>query len=162
MVHLLRGNDKKKQDVEARFDCAFISHIVDARFKFVRGSDGNTTAVVLAQNGETHVFVRPGAPPPASGETSMFPPVVPIDPATLQTYVGEYTSSVGTFYVTRDAGQLSLRLTGQAAFPIFPSAKDTFFLKVVTATVDFQRNAAGVVTGLTLHQGGSTVPATLK
>jgi hypothetical protein len=92
----------------------------------------------------------------------MFPPVVDLGATVLQDYVGEYASSVGTFYVTRDGDQLLVRLEGQTALDVYPSAKDAFFYKIVTAQIDFGRDAAGKVTTLTLHQGGNDITATRK
>jgi hypothetical protein len=141
---------------------AFVSHIVDARFKFTHAADGSVNAVVLLQNGQTVVFVRPGATPPAAADTDMFAPVVTLDAATLTSYVGDYTSAVGTFYVTLSGTQISLRLASQSALPVYPSAKDRFYYKIVNATVDFGRDASGNVTTLTLHQAGNDVTATKK
>jgi len=36
---------------------------------------------------------------------------------------------------------LETQITGQPAFPVFASAKDKFFLKVVDARLDFERDA---------------------
>ncbi len=60
--------------------------------------------------------------------------------------------------VTRDGGQLSAQLTGQPAFPIFPSSPTEFFYRVVDARITFRVEGDRVV-GLTLHQGGRDLPA---
>jgi hypothetical protein len=59
-------------------------------------------------------------------------------------------------------GGLTLQATGQGANPLFASARDEFFLKVVDARISFKRDAAGKVDGLVLHQGGRDLPAKRK
>jgi serine-type D-Ala-D-Ala carboxypeptidase/endopeptidase len=49
---------------------------------------------------------------------------------------------------------LFARATGQAAIPIFPSARDEFFARITGISMSFMRDAGGVVTGLVLHQNG--------
>ena len=49
--------------------------------------------------------------------------------------------------------------THQPKFPIFPEAKDKFFLKVVDAQTEFVRDPNGTVKSLILHQGGHDQPA---
>ncbi len=132
---------------------------IDARVKFVRDASGAPTALVLEQNGAVLTFVRPGAAPPSSASTAMFPPVVALDLPTLSGYVGTYRAGGADFTVTLDGTQLMVKLTGQPAVPVYPSAKDAFFYKVVTANIDFTRNAAGAVTTLTLQQGGRDISA---
>jgi hypothetical protein len=56
--------------------------------------------------------------------------------------------------VTLENTQLSVQLTGQPRFPVFPSSKDEFFLKVVSAQISFVRDDAGKVVALILHQNG--------
>jgi hypothetical protein len=93
-------------------------------------------------------------------DASLYPPVVKLDAATLQSYVGNYSSAYGTFYVTLEGDQVMVRLEGQAALPAYPSAVDRFYYKAVDAQIEFQRDAKGAVSGLTLHQNGAVVPAT--
>jgi hypothetical protein len=49
---------------------------------------------------------------------------------------------------------LEAQLTGQPAAPIYASAKDKFFYKVVDAQLDFERVASGKVVAVILHQNG--------
>lgn len=51
-------------------------------------------------------------------------------------------------------GSLFAQATGQSANPIYPSARDEFFFRVVDAQISFVRNPAGQVTSLILHQNG--------
>lgn len=78
---------------------------------------------------------------------------------TLEDYVGEYQLAPDfSIAVTREGAALFLQATGQARFPIFAESETGFFLRAVDAQITFQRNAAGVVTGLVLHQGGQNMP----
>jgi hypothetical protein len=52
-----------------------------------------------------------------------------------------------------------MQATGQGRIPMFASAKDEFFCKVVDAQISFQRDAAGNVISLVLHQNGRDLPA---
>ncbi|MES1168396.1 MAG: serine hydrolase, partial [Oleiharenicola lentus] len=56
-------------------------------------------------------------------------------------------------------GALFVQATGQQKLPVFASAKDEFFYKVVDARLSFQRDATGQVVGVVLHQGGHDMPA---
>jgi hypothetical protein len=49
------------------------------------------------------------------------------------------------------------QVTGQPEFEVFATEKDHFFWKVVEARVEFSRDEAGSVTGLTLFQGGAEI-----
>jgi hypothetical protein len=42
---------------------------------------------------------------------------------------------------------------------MFASAKDRFFLKIVDAHLDFERNAAGRIVAVVLHQNGRDIRA---
>jgi D-alanyl-D-alanine-carboxypeptidase/D-alanyl-D-alanine-endopeptidase len=75
--------------------------------------------------------------------------------ASLNDYVG--TFKLGTNFllkVFRMKDGLYARATGQSAIPIFPSAPNEFFARVGGISLSFTRDAAGAVTGLTLHQNG--------
>jgi hypothetical protein len=50
---------------------------------------------------------------------------------------------------------LSARLAGQNDYPVFASAKDKFFYKVVYAQLEFERDAAGKVVAVVLYQNGA-------
>jgi len=78
----------------------------------------------------------------------------------LDAYVGTYQLAP-TFALTirREGAGLVAQATGQGANPIYPSARDEFFLKVVEAQISFVRDATGKVASLVLHQGGRNMPA---
>ncbi|MFQ6045683.1 MAG: serine hydrolase [Gemmatimonadales bacterium] len=92
------------------------------------------------------------------------PPVVhtevAVDSTVLEDYVGVYELAPEfTLTVTREGARLFVQATGQPRFPVFPESETEFFYKVVDAQISFERDAAGVVRGLVLHQGGRDLPA---
>ena len=125
---------------------------VDAEISFERGADGKVAALTLHQNGHD-----------TRGEWSELPPepkeaVLPAE--TLAGYAGEYPlGPTFVLTVTVEGGGLAVQATGQSKFPVYASAPDEFFYKVVDARISFQRDAAGKVTGLVLHQNGRDLPA---
>jgi D-alanyl-D-alanine-carboxypeptidase/D-alanyl-D-alanine-endopeptidase len=137
---------------------------VDATFKFVR-KDGKIIGLRLMQMGQTIPAVRLNAQaqPVDAQLPPAFPAVMTLDPSLMREYVGSYASPAGTFTVTLlKNNSLYVQLTGQPAVPLYASAKDRFFLKVVDAQIRFDRNAAGAVSSLTLHQGGQDLTATRR
>ena len=151
----------------------FVYHVVDAQLDFTRDAQGKVNALVLNQAGQTIAFVRPGMTAPATLPTAAphagsqpgasFPPVVPLDAATLDAYAGTYAVNDTVAFVIRRAGDgIEVQLTGQSFLPVYASAKDKFFYKVVDAQFEIQRNAAGAITGLVFHQGGATLTAKRK
>jgi pimeloyl-ACP methyl ester carboxylesterase len=80
--------------------------------------------------------------------------------ADLDRFVGEYPLSPAfKLTITRDGDRLFAQATGQQAFPLYADSATTFSLRVVDATVEFQLDAAGAVTGLVLAQNGQRVRA---
>jgi len=90
-----------------------------------------------------------------------FPDVVELSVEVLESYVGVYEITPEfAITVSRKDNQVFAQATGQPEFEIFPSAENEFFLKVVEASVTFNKNEKGEINGLTLHQGGQNTPAT--
>jgi hypothetical protein len=117
---------------------------------FTRDPAGAVTGLVLHQKGD-HV---------APKQTGMEPKVIPLDATTLGDYTGKYGFNFGAALdVTLKSGRLEAQLTGQNAFPIFASARDRFFYKVVDAQLAFERDADGKVVAVVLHQNGRDVRA---
>lgn len=81
-------------------------------------------------------------------------------PQQLDAYSGQYQLAPHFMLrVFRDHDQLYAQATGQAAFPIFPSAKDAFFAKITDIRIEFHRGKDGKVASLLLHQSGHTMRA---
>ena len=87
-------------------------------------------------------------------------PDVTVDENTLKSYVGRYDYSQGAvMIVTLEEKQLQAQLTGQPKFPIFPSAKDEFYWKVVDARVKFVTDEKGNITNAIHFQNGNQFEA---
>lgn len=139
----------------------FYAALYGAEFKFIREQE-SIVGLWLIQGGQTTPAVRLDShgKPMVAQLASPFPDAVTLDRALLGEYVGTYTATgLGTFTVTLHGNELYVQLSGQAALPVYASAKDQFFYKVVDAQIGFNRNAAGAVASLTLHQNGQTVTA---
>ena len=77
----------------------------------------------------------------------------------LARYVGRYPLAPNfVLDVSVRDGALYVQATGQPALRLWPESETRFFLKEVDAQVTFERDAAGAVTGLVLHQNGRDVP----
>ncbi|HWA24840.1 MAG TPA: serine hydrolase [Lacunisphaera sp.] len=125
---------------------------VDAEVSFERDAKGKVTALTLHQNGRDLRGVRGELPPP--------PKEVALSAETLAGYAGEYPLAPSfVLTVTVENGALFVQATGQPKHPVFATAKDEFFYKVVDAQLSFQRDDSGAVTGVVLHQNGRDMPA---
>lgn len=125
---------------------------IPAEISFERGADGKVTALVLHQNGADQRAPRGELPPPPKEVT------LPVE--TLREYVGNYPLAPQfVISITEADGALFAQATGQGKAPVFASARDEFFYKVVNAQISFQRDGTGKVTGLVLHQNGRNAPA---
>jgi D-alanyl-D-alanine-carboxypeptidase/D-alanyl-D-alanine-endopeptidase len=127
------GNDRFRYDVVA------------ADLQFLK-EGGNVKSLTLFQNGRELPAIRTEDPLPVI----LFP-----TPGELAPYRGEYDLAPGVVLtVTEKGGTLFVQLTGQPALPAFQTKPDHFELDVVKASLEFQKDAGGNITGLTLHQGG--------
>lgn len=139
----------------------FFAGIADIGVTFERDADGKISGLVLHQNGNH--------PAPRMSEeqvdSAMGQKEVKLESSVLEAYVGRYALELPggqslEMVVTLRDGQLYVQLPGQEAFPVYASALDKFFYRVVNAQIDFVRDEKGGVTGLVLHQGGASMPAT--
>ena len=81
--------------------------------------------------------------------------VVALPAETLAEYVGRYEfAPTFAITITRDGERLWLQATNQPRFRIYPEARDRFFLRVVNARLEFERDAAGAITAMILEQNG--------
>ena len=109
--------------------------------------------LVLHQNGD-HAARKLSASELPSGLRE-----IALDAATLGDYVGKYQTKFGVLEVVLKADRLEAQTTGQSAFPIFASARDKFFYKIVDAQLDFERDAGGKVVAVVLHGNGGHIRA---
>jgi serine-type D-Ala-D-Ala carboxypeptidase/endopeptidase len=140
----------------------FYYRVVLAYVEFVR-QNGRVVGLILTQDGQHLLLYRVGldGKPMAAKLEATYPPTVVLDRGVLESYSGHYAiDGKPTYTVTVNDGHLFFQVTGQAAYEIFPSAKDEFFFKVVDAQVSFHRDQNGNVTGVTLHQSGENIEGT--
>jgi D-alanyl-D-alanine-carboxypeptidase/D-alanyl-D-alanine-endopeptidase len=78
----------------------------------------------------------------------------------LTKLVGEYPFTPAfVLTITEEDGKLYAQATGQPRFQLFAKSETEFFLKVVEASVTFEKDDSGTVTGLVFHQGGANQKA---
>ena len=130
----------------------FFASVGDIRLSFKRDAQGKVDSLMLHQHGD-HVAPRLSA---AEEDTLRGDKEVAIDPATLGNYTGRYQLATNAlFVVTVQNGQLMVKLGEQPTFPVYASARDKFFYRVVDAKIDFERDQHGRVDALILHQNGA-------
>ena len=83
--------------------------------------------------------------------------VITVPPATLQHFVGEYTLNPRVVLtITLDGDRLMMHTGQQPAARLLAASPSTFFLEAaVGLTFEFESDASGTVTALTLVQGGA-------
>jgi serine-type D-Ala-D-Ala carboxypeptidase/endopeptidase len=127
----------------------FFAKVAGISLSFTRDPNGVVSGLVLHQNGDH------AAPKLSASELPPEPKEIEIDAAVLGDYVGKYQLNSGAVVDFALRGDhLETQIAGQPAFQIFASAKDKFFLKVVDAQLDFERDAGGKVVAVVLHQNG--------
>ena len=129
----------------------FFLKVVDAQIEVVKDANGAVSALILHQGGRDQTMTRKSSTVEApKGHTE-----VKVAPEILKGYVGTYQlNKHADLIVSLEGGQLSVQLTGQPRFPVFPEAENKFFLKVVEAQLEFVRGAGGAVNAVILHQNG--------
>lgn len=132
----------------------FFYKVVDAQLSFHRDAAGKVASLTLHQNGRDI---------PASRSTDPAPHIEFPTAAALAEYGGEYDFGAyqpgATITVRAIPESLFVTLTGQPAFPVFCVGKDRFDYDVVVATLTFERDAAGKIVAVVLHQNGLDMKA---
>ena len=96
----------------------------------------------------------------AAYETPKERKIISLDQKVMEKYVGEY--QIGTniiVAITLESGKLLGQLGGQGKFSLAPESESEFYSRDVNAQIVFIKDAAGLVTGFTLKQGGGNTPA---
>ena len=85
----------------------------------------------------------------------------PLPPEQAAAFVGVYVLDAHTRFtvLSAGAGRLQVRLAGQPFAPVFFAGRDRFFLRIVPAEYQFDRDAGGRVGSLTLLQNGREMTA---
>jgi len=148
----LTGQNKLEMFPES--ETKFFLKIVDAQVSFFKNDAGEVTHLVLHQNKTDQRAVKKGM------KLELAQKEIQLSAETLKRFVGSYQVQPGVFLtITQDNTQLKARLSGQPAIEIYPQSETTFFYKVVDAQINFDIDATGKVTQLTLHQAGRDIPA---
>jgi len=127
--------------------------------------EADSATVLLLNNDSPEpaaVVAASHRPPQAAGQAARATrPENPLEPARLVDYPGVYAMDArARFTVVLDAkGRLQARLTGQPFIPIYHHGSDRFFVRVVEAEYQFNRDAGGRIDSLTLHQNGNEIVA---
>jgi bla regulator protein blaR1 len=79
---------------------------------------------------------------------------MPMEPAAFDAYAGYYLFSGALVHLYREGDRYFSLPPGQQPVEIFPEANGEFFAKVKNASVSFDKDATGRVTGLVLHESG--------
>jgi len=131
-----------------------ISRFPDEKLLVVALSNNSARATGKIGTDLAGIFLGVDVKPPTSRTAITLPA------ETLEMFVGKYQlAPTAIITIARDGAQLTAQLTGQDAFPIFPESKNSFFFRIVDAQLTFDIDAAGKVTGVTLHQNGRNMPA---
>jgi CubicO group peptidase (beta-lactamase class C family) len=131
------------------------------------GKGGNGAAVMTnSDNGNALTDEVMRAVATAYGWPDWHPKVraaVPADARMLAGYAGTYGLSPNfDLVLTMEGGQLMMQPTGQQKATLYPESDSKFFLTIVDAEVEIQKDGSGKVIGLILNQGGHEMKAARK
>ncbi|MHB1845200.1 MAG: serine hydrolase [Deltaproteobacteria bacterium] len=91
----------------------------------------------------------------------VLPAIIRLTPAALDRFVGRYTLAPGVaLTIARGKDALTVQLTGQPRFRIYPVSETRFVLRAVEASLAFEVPAAGPAVAVVLHQNGRELRAT--
>jgi len=129
--------------------------------------DDKLTVVALANlNGLAVDTMSPKLAAVAFGEKIVLPSErkeVPVPTDVLATYVGTYQlAPTFSIVITLEGDKLMAQATGQGKLQAFPESPTRFFYKAVDAQIEFNKDAQGRVTSLTLFQNGREIKGEKK
>jgi serine-type D-Ala-D-Ala carboxypeptidase/endopeptidase len=165
LIHIFRVNDQlaaqaTDQSAFPLYSSAkdvFFANVGDISVNFKRDANGKVEGLVLHQHGDS---IAPKLSV-AQVDALQGNKEITIDPSMLNDYVGRYQSTPdGTFVISVQNHQLTVKIASQPPLPIFANARDKFFYRAVDAKIDFERDGHGRVAALVLHQGGEDERAT--
>jgi CubicO group peptidase (beta-lactamase class C family) len=151
-----------------KFDRKTISHgggIYGFATQITRFPDDRVTVIVLSNvQGAPAGRVSNDLAAITFGEKYEIPQelkAISVDTKILGKYVGAYKIEQPSLVITimLESGKLFGQVNGQSKFGLLPESDTKFFSKDTTATFTFVKDSNGLVTGLTLHQGGGAYPA---
>ncbi|CAN7150580.1 serine hydrolase [Pseudoduganella sp. LjRoot289] len=124
------------------------------QLEFQRDASGKVTAMSVTQDdGSSSVQQRISDAPPAA------PAEIKLANTAFDEFVGRYEIAPNFIItVSRDGDKFVAQATNQPAFQIFPRSETRFFVKVVDAELQFDKDASGKVSQMVLHQNGRALP----
>jgi len=126
-----------------------------ARIAFEREPKGDkkvVKAVVSDRTSPEHLWQKTDKPLPTGRQEIKLPE------SELDKFLGDYELAPSFIIaVTREGAQLFCQATGQPRFEVYPESPTRFFIKVVDAVIEFHADDAGVITSMTLLQGGQDI-----
>jgi len=127
---------------------AFFWKVTDAKVVFQRNAKGEVISARHTQGGNSFTAARLEAPG------------VQLTDAELDAILGDYQYAPGIFLtITRDGPAVFAQMTGQPKYQIHPRSANEFEWRVVEASVRFNKEKDGKVTGAKHFQGGATIDA---
>jgi CubicO group peptidase (beta-lactamase class C family) len=86
--------------------------------------------------------------------------MIAVDKRIYKTLIGDYEIEPGFILsITTDGSSVFAQATGQDKNEIYPEKENFYFLKIVDAQVEFNKDDKGNINALTLYQGGAKMPA---
>jgi D-alanyl-D-alanine-carboxypeptidase/D-alanyl-D-alanine-endopeptidase len=133
---------------------SFFLKVVEAQVRFEKDASGQVNQLTIHQNGRDVIARKISTTVPAPPQHQE----INVSPDKLKEYAGKYALTPSLILtIALNGDHLEAQATNQPRVPIFPEAPDKFFYKVVEAQLEFHRDASGIVTEMTLHQGGRTI-----
>jgi CubicO group peptidase (beta-lactamase class C family) len=137
-----RLTGQKRYEIFPSGPDAFFYKVVDAQMQFLRNPEGVVVAVRHQQNG-------------VSFRADRIEETVVVPESDLEKMVGRYQyGPLSVLTISRDGLQLFAQLSGQPKVPIFAETTAKFVWRIVPASVEFQRNPEGEVSGVLHTQNG--------
>lgn len=133
---------------------AFFFRNSPSRLTFLRNASGKIEAVeLISRDFIPQRANRTNKPIPADRIE------IELADDTFDKYVGEYELAPGFIIkIWREEKSFKTQATGQPPFEIFAETETKFFLKVVDAQIEFNKDDAGKVVSMTLFQNGNKIP----
>jgi D-alanyl-D-alanine carboxypeptidase len=158
-LYTIRGTGTR-QELQPLGNDLFVYPSTATRVSFDRGADGRVAGMRLQPRIGMEQPRSPRTDETAESVLAATQATVEVPAAVLDSYVGEYELAPSFILTVRREGDgLVAQATGQPQFTLLARSETRFGIHGVPATIEFERDTAGAVTGLTLDQGGRQMPA---
>jgi D-alanyl-D-alanine carboxypeptidase len=149
----VQRTDGRKLALTPSSPTAFFVKNTFTHLKFEQDVAGETTVMVMSQSGGEDRSPR------ISKTVQTTPTEIKLSEAMFAPYIGQYELAPNfVLTIWREGDRFYSQATGQGRAEIFAEAENRFFLKVVNAKLQFEKDASGNVTKLTLFQNGREIP----